>query len=216
MELRNLRIILDHNYGFVFNKIIAKLLSPLETRRFRRCGKNFSIVRPFRISGHANIEIGDNFSAGVNLRLEAVARHRDCLFNPRIVIKDNVAMNDFIHIAATNYIEIGNNVLMGSKIFISDHAHGSYRGHAQSNPCIPPNERALTNDLAVVVGDNVWIGESVTILSGVRIGEGSVIGAQSVVTEDVPPFTIAVGCPARIIKRFDEYRKAWMPVKSGD
>lgn len=55
----------------------------------------------------------------------------------------------------------------------------------------------------VHIGDDCWIGASVTILAGVKIGEGCTIGAGSVVTSQIPPFSVAVGCPARVIKKVD-------------
>ena len=52
----------------------------------------------------------------------------------------------------------------------------------------------------MIIGKNVWVGEKVTVLPGVHIGEGSIIGANSVVTHDIPPYSIAVGIPAKVIK----------------
>ena len=62
-------------------------------------------------------------------------------------------------------------------------------------------ERKLFSKGPVVIGDNVWIGDKATILAGVTIGEGAVIGANAVITKDVPAYCIAVGNPARIIKK---------------
>jgi virginiamycin A acetyltransferase len=57
----------------------------------------------------------------------------------------------------------------------------------------------------IVIGNGVWIGDSVIVLSGVHIGDGTVIGAGSVVTKSIPPYAIAVGNPAKVIKyRFDK------------
>lgn len=70
-------------------------------------------------------------------------------------------------------------------------------------------ERTLINDMSVVIGDNVWLGESVTVLPGVNIGYGSIISAHSVVTKDIPPCTIAVGVPAKVIKNYNQTSKTW-------
>jgi acetyltransferase-like isoleucine patch superfamily enzyme len=64
----------------------------------------------------------------------------------------------------------------------------------------------------IIIEDNVWIGESVSILPGVRIGRGSVIGSNSVVTRSVPAYSIAAGCPAKTIKKYDRTSNAWLPV----
>lgn len=66
-----------------------------------------------------------------------------------------------------------------------------------------PNVRPLYSKGPIVIGNNVWIGEKVAVLGGVKIGDGAIIGANAVVTHDVPPYSIAVGCPAKIIKRND-------------
>jgi acetyltransferase-like isoleucine patch superfamily enzyme len=184
----------------IFNFILSK--------KFKRAGKiNFSPDSFIR--GHSHVEIGDHFSAGRNFTLEAITEHNGVKFNPRIVIKDYVEIHDFVHIGATHYIEIGNHVLMASRIFISDHNHGIYSGKDQTSPDTPPAQRPIDRDSQVIIEDNVWIGEGVAILPGVRIGKGCVIGANAVVTRDLPPFSIAAGNPARVIKRFNPVTRAW-------
>ena len=64
----------------------------------------------------------------------------------------------------------------------------------------PPRSRTIYSKGPVIIGENVWIGENVCILPGVTIGKGTVIGAGAVVTKDIPPFSVAGGNPARIIK----------------
>jgi lipopolysaccharide O-acetyltransferase len=63
----------------------------------------------------------------------------------------------------------------------------------------------------VIIGDNVWIGEFVSILSGAIIGEGSIIGCNSVVNREIPPHSIAVGSPARVVKQFCFEENKWKP-----
>ena len=114
-----------------------------------------------------------------------------------LIIGNNVGINDDCHLACIHSIEIGDNVLIASKVFISDHSHGKI---SLDDLLLPPTERLLTSKGKIVIEPNVWIGEGVVILSGVRIGRGSVIGANSVVIKDIPPFSVAVGSPARVIK----------------
>jgi acetyltransferase-like isoleucine patch superfamily enzyme len=165
--------------------------------------------RSARLVGRDRITIGNNFTALVGLRLEAVTEYAGSTYMPRIVIKDDVTLNDYVHIGATNYVEIGNNVLVASKVFISDHIHGNYGGSTASSPLQAPALRALTRDKSVVIEDNVWLCEGVSVLPGVRIGYGSIIAAHSVVTKDIPPMCIAAGIPAKVVKMYNETRKDW-------
>lgn len=179
---------------------------------FKSCGR-INIRRPYYIHGHKNIEIGENFSSGVGLRLEAVLYYKGQRYNPIIKIGDNVIINDYVHIGATNRVIIGNNVLIGSKVLIIDHNHGDYFSDLQSSPSETPAERILTNDQEVIIEDNVWIGEHVCILPNTRIGFGSIIGAGAVVSRDIPPFSIAVGNPARVVKRYSKEENKWVKVE---
>lgn len=166
-----------------------------------------------RIIGISNITIGKRLHSGVYCWIEAIKNYSNIQYSPKIIIKDNVILNDFVHIASTNYIEIGNNVLIASKVYISDHNHGFYAGLNQTSPLIPPNDRILNNDKKVIIGDNVWIGESVSILPGVIIGDGCVIGAGSIVTKSIPAYSIAFGVPAKVTKKYDFSRKEWITVE---
>ncbi|MGA8727297.1 MAG: hypothetical protein WB608_00995, partial [Terracidiphilus sp.] len=147
------------------------------------------------IRGLAHIRIGSNFQASEGLWLEAVTSHQGKDFAPSIRIGDNVSISRWSHISATHRVEIGNEVLIGSKVIITDHNHGQYKG--TWDPMIPPAMRPLDCDKAVTVGNNVWIGDGVVITPGAVIGDGAVIGANSVVIGIIPPGAVAVGIPAR-------------------
>lgn len=192
----------------IIESVQQKIYSLAVRARFNGC-LNLYIHRSARIYGERHITIGSNFTALVGLRLEAIVQYQSLRYSPKIVIKDNVTLNDYVHIGATNYIEIGNNVLVASKVYISDHDHGAYSGVHQSSPETSPAQRSLTNDMSVIIGDNVWIGESVSILPGVHIGSGSIIAAHSVVTKSIPSNTIAAGVPAKIIKRYNANSLKW-------
>lgn len=168
------------------------------------------------VRGVQYMQIGEKFHAGPHMWLEAVDMYDSekgmQFFKPRLVIGRGVSFSWFGHIGCTNYIEIGNNVLFGSRCYITDHNHGIYNGSHPDSPDTIPSERPLTEDGEVIIGDRCWIGDNVVILPNVHIGEGVIIGANSVVTHDIPAETIAVGAPAKPVKRWDAEREAWVRI----
>lgn len=183
------------------------LSGKLRTSGFR-CG------RMPRIAGLARIQVGRNFNAGDALWLEAVTQYAGQQLTPQLVIGNNVSASDNVHIACTHSVTIGSGTLLGSRVIITDHAHGIYHGAQQSSPDVPPTQRPLSQDGVVIIGENVWIGDGVAVLAGARIGDGAIIGANSVVTGDVPPRTIAVGAPARPIRQWNEAARQWLATGS--
>jgi acetyltransferase-like isoleucine patch superfamily enzyme len=163
--------------------------------------------RPFYIRGKRWMAIGDGFTTGPGLRMEAFPRDPNA--GPVLTIGRDVRLNDYVHIGAVSSVTIGDRVLIASKVFITDHNHGTYQGPPpHESPLVPPEQRPLSY-APVRIEDDVWIGEFVSILPGVTIGKGAVIGTMSTVTRDVPPYTIAVGSPARPIKRYNFETSAW-------
>lgn len=164
---------------------------------------------PFDIRNRHLIDLGIGLTTGVGCRIEAHPLDHEKT-NNCIEFGENVELNDYVHIVASQSIKIGNNVLMASKIFISDLNHGCYDGNesGQSSPNLKPNDRPLSSK-PVIIGDNVWIGESVSILPGVTIGKGSIIGSNSVVTKSIPDYCIVVGSPAKIVKTFNFDTNTW-------
>lgn len=165
--------------------------------------KNARLVRlPILARNRSNIHYDIGFTCGVNCRLNPGASGNIC-------IGKNFVMGDQCQIEAMKSVTIGDNVLIASKVYIGDATHGRYKGgEKQSEPTISPHKREVIAE-PITIGNNIWIGNNVTILGGVSIGSGSVIGANAVVVKDIPENCIAVGCPARIVKRYDEQDKIW-------
>lgn len=154
--------------------------------------------------GSRYIKVGKQFGAGDNFWIAAIDSYRGVTYNPEIKIGQNVSLSDFCHIAAINKIEIGNNVLIGSRVHITDHSHGNYTADTSADsPSSAPLSRKLYSAGPVKIGNNVWIGDGVVVLPGVIIGDGAVIGANSAVSHDVPANTMVAGVPARVIKYYE-------------
>lgn len=164
------------------------------------------------LRGLSEIEMGEDFAAGHGLWLEAITEYNDQTFSPKIIIGKHVRISHSVHIAATHFVEVGDDVLMGSKVIITDHNHGQY-STLHSSPEVAPAQRPLDCDRRVVIGRNVWLGDGVVVAPGSSIGEGSVIGANSVVLGNVPAFSIAVGIPAVVRKTFNFDTRKWCDVE---
>jgi lipopolysaccharide O-acetyltransferase len=161
------------------------------------------IVRyPFYIRNEGILNIGVGFSANTGLVLDVFGK------NSQLIIGDNVMANYRLHIGSAKYIKIGSNTLFGSDCTVMDHSHGGYKGKFHSDPSIPPVKRDLVSS-PIVIGNNCWFGDRVFIMPGVTIGDGVVVGAGSIVTKDIPANSLAVGAPAKIIKKFSNVTKRW-------
>ena len=196
---------------FYFGRISGMFFSRWKFDRW-----DLNVKPDLRTGGMQYMHIGKHFTMGRGGWLECITEYENedgkQVFQPNLVIGDNVNIGEFVHIGCNHHIEIGDNVLTGSKIYITDHNHGVYRGEHPDSPDVPPTKRPLTEGESVIIGENVWIGEYSTILPGVTIGYGSIIGSHTTVTHDIPPKSIAVGSPARVVKQWDEEKKIWKKV----
>lgn len=138
-----------------------------------------------------SIHIGSRFYAGRGLWLESVNGLG------QLHIGDDVHFSELVHIGCLSRVEIGCGVLTGSKVLITDHAHGAFLKSGPQDIATPPGERPITTKGPVIIGDNVWLGDGVCVLPNVRIGTGAIVGANAVVVTDIPAGTVWAGVPAR-------------------
>jgi acetyltransferase-like isoleucine patch superfamily enzyme len=144
-----------------------------------------------------------------HLWMEAIATYGTRQFSPGIEIGDDVSFSEGVHITCIDRISIGRGLLFGSRVYVSDHNHGIYKGPLQSHPQEPPTQRQLGGGGVVEIGDPVWIGDNAVIVGPITIARGSIVGANSVVRADVPEFTMVGGIPARALKRFEQATGQW-------
>jgi len=114
--------------------------------------------------------------------------------DPKIIIGNNFYANAGCHFMGE--ITIGDDVMIGPKTIIWGRDHGMGSG--------TPMNKQPHSKKPIIIGHDVWIGAGVIILKGVEIGDGCVIGAGSIVTKSIPPYSIVVGNPARVIKKRDK------------
>ena len=156
-------------------------------------GKGCVIEKAARIARPDRIFLGVDVEILHSARIEAIHQWGGVRHDPRIDIGDRTSIGPYVHIGAAQSVVVGNDVLMASRVYITDHDHGYD----------DPDTHVLVQPLKVspvVIEDFAWLGENVMVLKGVKIGRNAIVGANSVVTTDIPPFAIAVGAPARVIK----------------
>lgn len=196
-------------YGTIYGYRMRQLV-----RLFRKRAFSYSIAKQFRRFGKGALLYHDvvlvnpcymSIGKGTSLGERAVVTAWDCYendrFTPVITIGDNTCIGADCHITAINKIFIGNHVLAGKKITITDNSHGTTTADQFD---IPPVKRRLVSAGSVIIEDNVWIGDKATILPGVHIGRGAIIAANSVVTCNVPAGCVVGGVPAKILKKMLE------------
>lgn len=131
-----------------------------------------------------------------------------------IEIGERTEFSMYSRIGSKGYVKIGKDVLFGPNVFIADY------NHEFSNPLKPvlyqgvrftPKPDGSPN---LLIDDGTWIGTNVAIVGNVHIGKNCVIGANSVVNKDIPDYSVAVGAPCRVIKRYDFDERKWVKVNS--
>jgi acetyltransferase-like isoleucine patch superfamily enzyme len=138
--------------------------------------------------GRLEVGAGTLFEPGVWITAPGEARVR---------IGEGTFLNLGVMVAAVELVEIGSHCMFANGSFITD------GNHRFDDPEKPVTWQGFTSKGPTRIGDNVWGGANVVITSGVTVGERCVIGANSVVTEDLPPFSIAAGAPARVLRTIE-------------
>ncbi len=115
----------------------------------------------------------------------------------RIRIGSGTFLNRNVMVAAVSLVEIGDHCMLANGCFVTD------GNHRFDDPDTPVPWQGFDSKGPTRIGDNVWCGANVVVTSGVTIGQRTVVGANSVVTQDLPPFSIAAGAPARVLRTID-------------
>lgn len=156
------------------------------------CPEHISIGEDTGFGDWIYLTAWDHFSCIVD------GKDRTQELTPQLTIGRGCYFGAFNHITCTNRIQIGDCLLAGKWVTITDNDHGNTD---KESLLLEPMKRPVYSKGPVIIGNNVWIGDKATILAGVTIGDGAVIAANAVVTKDVPAYCVAAGNPARIIKK---------------
>ena len=154
---------------------------------FQRLGSGTRIYGSLRFGNvPSHILVGRNCMLGAGLFLSASD-------DAHIRIGDNCSINTGCHLVAVSGIDIGDGTMIGEYVSIRD------QNHNFADAQLEIREQGFVSK-PIRIGKDVWIGRGVFIGSGIEIGDGCIIGANSVVTKSLPPYSVAVGSPARVVK----------------
>ena len=165
-------------------------------------GKNSLIEKNLLIYNKKNIFIGDNVTIRPNARIEPIKRWIDETFNPKIKIGDGTSIEQNSHITCCNKVIIGKNVTISGYVYISDidHEYENLEKGILQQPLIVKE---------TIIGDESFIGMGARIMPGVKVGKHCIIGSNCVVNKSIPDYSVVVGIPCKIIKRYNFDTRKW-------
>ena len=188
---------------FIVKAEMGNWMSYSWKKGFRQFGENSEIGYPGKITYPNHIDIGDNCLILSNCRIENF-KYIDN--SPEIILGNHCVIGYYFTILNASKVILGDDVLIASHVLITSENHSM-------NP--ESNESYISQPLIskpVIIGDGCWIGEKSCILPGVTIGKKSIIGAGSVVTKSIPDYCIAVGNPAKVVKKYSFETHKWETV----
>ncbi|MEO6847696.1 MAG: acyltransferase [Chthoniobacterales bacterium] len=182
--------------------LFSKIFSGLKKRKHQATvGDNSYIDSTAQFIGSKRIKIGTRCVIGENAWLNV---------NDWGASGYAIEIGDFSFIARRNFLTAGSHIRIGAYCLTGPDCHFLGADHAFDDPMIPYAIAPVRTTASIEIGANCWFGARVTVLKGVTIGYGSVIGANALVTNDIPPFSIVVGSPAKVVKRYSFDQKRWI------
>ena len=194
---------------YIYHVIIKREALPFyEAHKFKSFGQNVQISKPLvALDGTKYMSIGNDCKINKYARMQCYTQENQQYGMIELGERCYIGYRFTVLSGPDGVIKIGNDVLIASDVIITNENHG-----------MDPESELQYMDQplsvsSVEIGDGCWIGEKVCIMPGVIIGKKSIIGAGSIVTHDVPAYSIAVGNPAKIIKTYDFNNHKWIKVK---
>lgn len=188
-------LIWSDKVSFFINLFVRRFYTSLYSSRFKSIGRDSLIGTGSTFKDLKYVVLGELSTVGERSTITCYKIENN--LNPELIIHDHVSIGTDAHITCSNKIEIGNNVLIGKRVLITDNSHGFSSERFYDTP---PSNRNVISKGKVIIEANVWIGNNVSIMPNVHIGEGSIIGANTVVTKNIPPYSLVIGSSSKILE----------------
>jgi acetyltransferase-like isoleucine patch superfamily enzyme len=187
--------------GTLIPRRLLVFAARLKHRGTLEIGKNSYVHRRCQIIGRSNVSIGTNTCISQNCWLNVNHRAKG-------VIGIRIGSNCFI--GRDNFFSSGRSIELADYCLTTLGCRFICSTHRADDPSRPYVTAHTTDTDRIVVGPNCFFGVGATVLGNVSIGHGSIVGANSLVTCDIPPFSMAVGSPAKVIKRYSFTKATWI------
>lgn len=158
---------------------------------FAAFGERSVLQPPIRLVAEERISIGSGVYVGSGSWLQVLGESTNAV---AIEIGDRTSIAGQCVVSAALRVELGCDVLLARNVYIADHSHRF------DDVGVPVLAQGVADLAPVEICDGAWLGQNVVVCPGVRIGRGAVVGANSVVKDDVPDYSVAVGAPARVVR----------------
>lgn len=202
MNKVNIFIKSDEKFELLGTKLRENFEYKIKKLFYYNYGKKSIIKKPIRIKGRRYISIGCNVNILNGLRIEAVSVWNDILFNPHIIIGNNVSIGQNAHVISAEKLKIGNDVTISGNVFITDIDHDYMN----------INKNILKQDLIIrhtEIGDGCFIGYGAAIQAGTILGKHCIVGTNAVVRGKFDDYSVIVGVPAKTVKKFNIQNNTW-------
>ncbi len=186
--------------------ISRTLTSVMYARGLKECGTRNIVRRPLRVTWE-HVSLANDCYIGPGCRIEGVAHYGGAKYCPNIRLGDRVSMEQRCTIVAASTLSIGSDTTISYDVMITDldHEYEAIGTHILKQPI-----RVCRTS----IGDNCFIGAGAKLLAGTTLGKQCVVGANAVVRGDFPDFSVLVGNPARLVRRYDG--DAWRRIDGSD
>lgn len=179
---------------------VLKLIGKYKLLKTKSISNKIFLGPNVQFFGLKNTSIQDNCTIGENSLFT---------INNRSINHIQLTIGENVYIGRDNFVSVGKSVYISDYCIFGNKCSIICSDHIFDSPLIPYMLSGNSFEKRVIIGTNCWLGHGVSIIGNVKIGHGSVIGANSLITKDIPPFSLVVGNPSKIIKTFNFETNQW-------